>query len=87
VLDHQNGNVKRIGEKTYRLNTDIKEAAGVAGNTGEYLWTVALVQISPEYADLGQEAEPTGMRFASIIPGSGGDGGGDGGGSGGVGIK
>jgi len=42
------------------------------------------VQISPEYADLGLEAEPALFRFDA--PGGGGSGGKGGGGGGGVGI-
>jgi hypothetical protein len=64
VMDNQNGNVKRIGENTYRLSVDIKGTPGVVGHNGEYLWTVALVQISPTYADSGQQAPPAHFRFA-----------------------
>ncbi|MEJ2560893.1 MAG: hypothetical protein P8186_32670 [Anaerolineae bacterium] len=45
---------------------------------------MALVQISPEYKDLGQQAEPARLRFEA--GGGGGDGGDGGGGGGGVGI-
>lgn len=85
VLDNQEGHVKKIGENTYQLSTDITEAAGVEGQSGVYLWTAALVRISPEYADLGQQAEPARFRFAAP-GGSGGGGSKDGGGGGGVGI-
>jgi hypothetical protein len=83
VLDNQNGNIKNMGGSEYHLSTDIREAPGVQGRSGEYLWTVALVQISPQYQDLGQQAEPARLRFEA-----GGGGGGDGGdgGGGGVGI-
>jgi tetratricopeptide (TPR) repeat protein len=85
VLDNQNGNIENIGESKYHFRTDIREAAGVRGRSGEYLWTVALVQISPEYKDLGQQAEPARLRFEA--GGGGGDGGDSGGGGGGgVGI-
>ncbi len=85
VLDNQNGNIKNIDGNRYHFSTDIREAPSVQGRTGEYLWTVALVQISPEYKDLGQQAEPARLRFEA--GGGGGDGGGDGGGGGGgVGI-
>jgi hypothetical protein len=63
VLDNQNGNIKSIGQNRYTLNTNISGAAGVLGRKGEYLWTVALVQISPAYADLGQQAAPARLRF------------------------
>jgi hypothetical protein len=82
VLDNQNGNVKSVGENKYALNTNIKDAAGVENRAGEYLWTVALVQISPAYADLGQQASPARLRF-EVAGGGGGGGGGSGGGGGG----
>lgn len=63
VLDNQQGRIEQIGENRYRLTIDITRAAGVRERTGEYLWTVALVQISPEYADLGLLAEPRHLRF------------------------
>jgi hypothetical protein len=81
VLDNTEGKIEPIGENRYRLAIDITEAAGVRNRSGEYWWTVALVQVSPEYADLGQQADPGLLRF--VIPGgSGGDGAGDGGGTG-----
>jgi tetratricopeptide (TPR) repeat protein len=84
VLDNQNGNVKSLGNNIYQLQTDIKDAAGVKGNSGLYQWTVALVKISPKYRDLGIQAPPAQIRFAA--PGaSGGSGGG--GSGGGVGIE
>lgn len=87
MLDNQNGNIKNMGGGEYRFSIDIRDAAGVRGLSGEYLWTVALVQISPEYKDLGQQAEPARLRFEA--GGGGGGGGGDdgGGGGGGVGIN
>jgi hypothetical protein len=63
VLDNQQGRIEHIGENRYRLMIDITHAAGVRERTGEYLWTVALVQISPEYGDLGLLAEPGRLRF------------------------
>ncbi len=85
VLDNQNGNIKHVGGNEYHFSTDIREAPGVQGRSGEYLWTVALVQISPEYKDLGQQAEPARLRFEAGGGDSGGGGSG-GGGGGGVGI-
>jgi tetratricopeptide (TPR) repeat protein len=81
VLDNQNGNIKHEGGNRYSLSTDIREAAGVQARSGIYLWTVALVQISPEYADLGRQADPAHLRFEGGSPG-----GDDSGGGGGVGI-
>jgi hypothetical protein len=77
VLDNQQGRIEQIGPNRYRLNLDIRQAAGVRERTGEYLWTVALVQISPGYADLAQQAEPARLRFEAGGGSSGGDSGGD----------
>jgi len=84
VLDNQNGNIKNVNRDTYRLRTNIRESAGVQGQSGIYFWTVALVQISPAYADLGQQAEPALLRFEAGSPGD--DGGDSGSSDGGVGI-
>jgi hypothetical protein len=75
--DNQNGNVVALGNSTYRLNVDISDAYGVRARSGEYLWTVVLVQISPEYRDLGTQAPPGRLRLE--LGGGGDDGGGDGG--------
>ncbi len=82
VLDNKEGRVEQIGPNIYRLNIDITNAYGVRQRSGEYLWTVVLVQIAPEYADLGQQAEPP-ARLRFEMPGGGGDSGGDGGSGGG----
>jgi hypothetical protein len=74
VEDNQNGNVMALGNYTYRLNVDITDAYGVQGRGGEYLWTVVLVQISPEYRDLGTQAPPGRLRLE--LGGGGGDDGG-----------
>jgi len=63
VEDNLNGKVAAVGGNTYRLTVDIRDAAGVQGRGGEYLWTVVLVQISPEYRDLGKQATPGRLRF------------------------
>lgn len=81
VLDNTQGRIEKIGENRYRLQVDISQAAGVRERSGEYLWTVALVQISPNYADLGLQAEPARLRYEA---GGGKDGGGGKGGSGGI---
>jgi hypothetical protein len=47
----------------------------VQGRGGDYLWAVALVQISPDYKDLGKQASPGSLRL-DIGGGDGGDGGG-----------
>jgi hypothetical protein len=83
ILDNQNGNVRNLGGNQYRLSTDIQEVPSVHGSSGAYWWTVALVQISPAYADLGQQANPARLRFEA----DGAGGGDDGGGGGGIGLE
>jgi hypothetical protein len=73
VEDNKNGKVVALGNNTYRLTVDIRDAAGVRGRSGEYRWTVVLVQISPDYKDLGIQAPPGRLRFEA---GGGGQGGG-----------
>ena len=80
VLDNQNGVVTSLGNNQYRLHADISGAAGVGGSSGDYLWTVALVQISPQYRDLGIQAAPEALHVD--LGGGGGEGGGGGGGGG-----
>jgi hypothetical protein len=63
VQDNQQGRVERLGENTYRLSINIRDAFGVRGRTSQYLWTVVLVRISPAYVDLGRQAEPAYLRF------------------------
>jgi hypothetical protein len=77
VEDNQSGQVAALGNNTYRLNVDITDAYGVLGRGGDYLWTVALVQVSPDYKDLGKQASPGSLRLD--IGGGGGDDGGGGG--------
>ena len=63
ILDNQSGNIQNIDGHKYHLNTNIEEAAGVGGRSGIYSWTVALVQVSPGYADIGQQARPAQLRL------------------------
>jgi serine/threonine protein kinase len=76
VLDNQNGTVQSLGDGTFRLIADITESAGVNQQSGTYNWTVLLVQISPEYKELGIQAAPGQLRFE--MPGGSSGGGGDG---------
>jgi hypothetical protein len=78
VEDNRNGYVVALGNNTYRLSLNIRDAAGVRGRGGEYLWAVVLIQINPEYRDLGIQASPGRLQL-----GFGGGGGGGGSGSGG----
>ena len=63
VLDNQNGTVEALDDNTYRLEVDIANAPGVQNQGGEYNWTVALVQIAPDYIDLNVQATPSRLRF------------------------
>jgi hypothetical protein len=63
VSDNQTGLIKRTGENSYSIELDITNAQGVLGVTSRYLWTVALIQISPEYMDLGEQAEPGTLEY------------------------
>jgi serine/threonine-protein kinase len=83
IDDNANGRIEQIGADRYRLSVNIKDAAGVRDRTGQYLWTVVLVQIEPSYNDLGRQAPPALLRFEAGGGGSGGgndSGGGPGGG-------
>lgn len=81
IEDNLKGNVVALGNNTYRLVVNIRDAYGVKGRSGEYRWTVVLVQISPEYKDLGIQAPAGRLRFEA--GGGSGGGGRDGGGGGG----
>jgi hypothetical protein len=71
VMDNKNGQVEDRGDGIYSLTTDITNTPGIQGRRGIYNWTVVLVQISPEYKDLGIQASPGRFRFEPIR--SGGD--------------
>ena len=77
LLDNKEGAVQALANNTYRLIADISEAPGVRQRRGEYNWTVVLVQLEPEYKDLGVQAPAGRLRFE---PPGGGNGGGDEGG-------
>ena len=65
ILDNREGRIERIGENTYRLTVDIADTPGVERRSGQYLWTVLLVRVSPQYEDLGTQAEPATFTFGS----------------------
>lgn len=80
LQDNNNGQIVALGNNQYRLTLNIKSAQGVRNRSGEYFWTVALVEISPTYKFTGIQAEPGILRFDATT-GSGDSGGG------GVGIE
>jgi len=60
----------------YSLTLDLSAAASVTkhGNSGDYFWSVAIVQIDPEYQDLNLETEPRSIQI-NVFGGGGGGGG------------
>jgi esterase/lipase superfamily enzyme len=64
VLDNKERRIKALGQNRYSLTVDIRRAPGVRG-PGNYLWTVLLVQIEPNYQELGIQAEPVALVKAS----------------------
>ena len=81
VLDNKSDRVQSLGNDTYRLVADITDTPGVRKQKGEYNWTVVLVQIDPDYKDLGLQAQPGRLRYEPPFGGSGGGGENNGGGS------
>jgi serine/threonine-protein kinase len=71
VADNKNGRIHALGDGIYRLTTDITETPGVQARRGVYNWTVILVQIAPEYKELGIQASPDRFRFEPIQSGGG----------------
>lgn len=64
VADNQAGRIEQIGPDRYQLNLgDIRFAQGVLGREGIYNWTVAIVQISPGYADFDLQALPAAFKY------------------------
>jgi hypothetical protein len=87
VLDNKEGKIQAVGDNTFRLVVNIADTAGVRNRQGDYNWTVILIQIEPEYKELGIQADPPGyLRFEPPGDDSGDDDGSDGGGGGGTSI-
>jgi hypothetical protein len=64
VLENRAGLIEKIGPNRYQLKVgDIRFAEGVLGREGIYNWTVAIVQISPDYSDLDLQAVPTRFKY------------------------
>jgi hypothetical protein len=63
--DNAEGNIIALGDDTFGIRVDISDAAGVRGVSGDYLWTVVLVEFSPDYQDLGIQAEPELLHFVA----------------------
>ncbi len=78
VADNLAGRITFLGNNRYHLHLDISQVAGVQGRNGDYLWTVSLVQISPNYANTGIQAPPARLYFDAGGGGSSSGGGGGG---------
>lgn len=70
VADNLAGRITFLGNNRYHLHLDISQVAGVQGRNGDYLWTVSLVQISPNYANIGIQAPPARLYFDARGDGS-----------------
>ena len=78
VADNLAGRIQFLGNNRYRIQLDIRYAAGIQNRGGDYLWSVGLVQISPSYAGLGIQAPPARLYFdAAGGNGAGGNSGGN----------
>jgi hypothetical protein len=79
LADNVNGQVRQLGPNHYALSLDIRLAAGVQNRSGQYYWTVSLVQVSPNYVNSGVQAPPA-VIYLDTGGGSNASGGGGGGG-------
>lgn len=62
VKDNSNGEIKHNSPNTYSLHvSDIPATPSVQGRSGEYFWTVILVNIRPAYEETALQANP--QRF------------------------
>jgi len=60
IEDNKNGRVKKaLDQNIYSLDINISGTAGVKNRSGDYLWTVSLVEIEPAYKPLGIQAMPS----------------------------
>lgn len=76
VADNLESRIIDMGNDTYSLEINITGAAGVQNQSGEYFWTVSLIDVSPSYRDLGIQAVPSRLRL-DVGGDDGGGGGGD----------
>lgn len=81
VRDNRTGIVESLGNNRYRAPINIKDAQGVRQRTGEYFWTVVLIQYQPEYKNMYLQAPSARLRFNNNT------GGGDDNSGGGVGVE
>jgi hypothetical protein len=61
------GEIVQIGPHRYQLRvTNIRYAQGVQGRTNNYLWTVGIVQVNPNYVDYQLQADPAQLRYEAL---------------------
>jgi hypothetical protein len=60
VADHRNGVVKLTRANEYRLDIPLLgNLPAVSGTSGDYYWSVSLIQVSPSYHNFGRQADPS----------------------------
>lgn len=75
VADNLTGRIEHLGGDQYGLLLDVRGAAGVQNRPGDYLWSVALVQVEPTYANTGIYADPVFLHLGGPGQRGGGQGG------------
>lgn len=58
VADNRNGAIRRIGANEYVMDVPFMTNLPSVRGTGDYYWTVAIVQIEPNYRAFGRQAQP-----------------------------
>lgn len=59
VADNKNGVIKLMGQNEYELDVPFLHNLPAVTGSGNYWWTVALVEIEPSYRDFGRQATPS----------------------------
>jgi serine/threonine protein kinase len=58
VASKQNGSLRLVAPSTYQLSVLYSHSLpSVQGQSGDYYWSISIVEIAPVYRDLGQEQE------------------------------
>jgi hypothetical protein len=66
VADNKNGVVKLSRQNEYRLDVPFMHNLPSVAGSGDYLWTVSIVEIEPTYRSFNRNATPS--RFYLEIP-------------------
>ena len=59
VADNRNGVIKVVGPSEYELDVPFLNNLPAVTGSGNYWWTVALVEVKPSYRDFGRQATPS----------------------------